>query len=120
MAIRGDDPLKIKQRAGHTDFKTTEGYVREAEAIRDGFGDVFPPLPAVGRPLDTSEPGNSSDLVLARVARDLGSGRRGPQEDPDGHAACDARATGDAVARRTDARLRYGEAGYAVVVTEAR
>jgi len=45
MAIRGDDPLKIMQRAGHTDFKTTQGYVREAEAIREGFGDVFPPLP---------------------------------------------------------------------------
>lgn len=46
MAVRGDDPLKIMQRAGHTDFKTTQGYIREAEAVRDGFGDVFPPLPA--------------------------------------------------------------------------
>ncbi len=46
MAIRGDDPLKIMQRAGHTDFATTQRYEREAEAIRDGFGEVFPPLPA--------------------------------------------------------------------------
>lgn len=46
MAIRGDDPLKIMQRAGHTDFRTTQIYIREAEAIRDGFGDVFPPLPS--------------------------------------------------------------------------
>jgi integrase len=45
MAVRGDDPLKIMQRAGHSDFKTTQLYVREAEAIREGFGDVFPPLP---------------------------------------------------------------------------
>jgi integrase len=45
MAVRGDDPLKIKQRCGHTTFQTTEGYIREAEAIREGFGDVFPPLP---------------------------------------------------------------------------
>lgn len=45
MAIRGDDPLKIKQRAGHATFSTTEGYIREAEAVRDGFGEVFPPLP---------------------------------------------------------------------------
>ena len=37
MAIRGDDPLKIKQRAGHATFSTTEGYIREAE--------VFPRLP---------------------------------------------------------------------------
>ena len=46
MAIRGDDPLKIMQRAGHTDFATTQRYVREAEAVRLGFGDVFPALPA--------------------------------------------------------------------------
>jgi integrase len=46
MAIRGDDPLKIKQRAGHAAFTTTEGYVRQAEAVRSGFGDVFPTLPA--------------------------------------------------------------------------
>lgn len=45
MAVRGDDAHKIKQRAGHTDFKTTEGYIREAEAVRAGFGDVFPTLP---------------------------------------------------------------------------
>ena len=25
MAIRGDDPLKIQQRAGHADFNTTQG-----------------------------------------------------------------------------------------------
>jgi integrase len=45
-AVRGDDPLKIKQRAGHATFQTTEGYIREGEAVREGFGDVFPPLPA--------------------------------------------------------------------------
>jgi len=44
-AVRGDDPLKIKQRAGHSTFSTTEGYIREAENLRDGFGDVFPELP---------------------------------------------------------------------------
>jgi integrase len=44
-AVRGDDPLKIKQRAGHSTFSTTEGYIREAENLRDGFGEVFPPLP---------------------------------------------------------------------------
>ncbi len=46
MAVRGDDPLKIKQRAGHSAFTTTEVYIRTAEAIRDGFGVAFPPLPA--------------------------------------------------------------------------
>jgi hypothetical protein len=44
-AVRGDDPLKIKQRAGHRSFSTTEGYIREAENLGDSFGQVFPPLP---------------------------------------------------------------------------
>lgn len=46
LAVRGEEPLRIKQRAGHRDFKTTEGYIREAESVREGFGDVFPALPA--------------------------------------------------------------------------
>jgi hypothetical protein len=45
-AVRGDDPLRIKQRAGHASFSTTEVYIREAENLREGFGDVFPTLPA--------------------------------------------------------------------------
>lgn len=43
-AVRGDDPLRIKQRAGHLGFATTEIYIREAENLRDGFGAVFPAL----------------------------------------------------------------------------
>jgi len=46
MAIRGDEPLKIQDRAGHEDFQTTQRYIRQAEALREGFGDTFPPLPA--------------------------------------------------------------------------
>jgi integrase len=45
MAVRGDDPLRIKQRAGHKSFSTTEGYIREAENLREGFGVPFPQLP---------------------------------------------------------------------------
>jgi integrase len=44
-AVRGDDPLRIKQRAGHSSFSTTEGYIREAENLRQGFGEPFPELP---------------------------------------------------------------------------
>lgn len=45
-AVRGDDPLKIKQRAGHSTFSTTEGYIREAENLREtNFGHPFAPLP---------------------------------------------------------------------------
>jgi integrase len=46
MAVGGDDPLPIKQRAGHAAFATTEMYIREAENLAAGFGDVFPELPA--------------------------------------------------------------------------
>jgi hypothetical protein len=45
MAVRGDNPLAIKQRCGHTTFSTTELYIGTAEAVREGFGEVFPVLP---------------------------------------------------------------------------
>jgi hypothetical protein len=45
MAVRGDEPMKIQERAGHTDFETTQRYIRMAEALREGFGVVFPDLP---------------------------------------------------------------------------
>ena len=45
-AVRGDEPLKIMQRAGHSDFETTKIYLREAENLSRGFGVPFPVLPA--------------------------------------------------------------------------
>lgn len=45
MAVRGDYPLRIKQRCGHATFSTTELHIREAEAVREGFGAVFPARP---------------------------------------------------------------------------
>jgi integrase len=45
MAVRGDDPLRIQQRAGHTSFKTTQLYINEAEILREGFGSPFAVLP---------------------------------------------------------------------------
>ena len=47
MAVGGDDPLKIRERAGHKSFKTTEGYIRLAEMLKHGFGAPFPPLPTL-------------------------------------------------------------------------
>jgi site-specific recombinase XerD len=46
MAVRGDDQLKIQHRAGHTDFATTQRYIRMGEAVREGFGSPFPELPS--------------------------------------------------------------------------
>jgi integrase len=54
MAIRGDEPLRIMQRAGHEDFETTMGYVREAET----FGAVSAPFPELP-PLDGPDEGFS-------------------------------------------------------------
>ena len=39
------NPLRIMQRAGHENFETTQAYLRLADALRVGFGDVFPALP---------------------------------------------------------------------------
>lgn len=47
LAIAGAEPLKIKTWAGHRNFSTTEGYIREAENVRPGFGDPFPSLAQV-------------------------------------------------------------------------
>src|SRR6202142_3095697 len=65
LAVRGDDPLKIKQRAGPTTFQTTGGYIREAESVRDGFGDVFPPLPTDLLGIAPNRPGTIEDSAKA-------------------------------------------------------
>lgn len=57
-AVRGDEPLKIQRSAGHTDLNTTQRYIREAENLREGFGDVFPVLP---RSLLLGGPGDPPD-----------------------------------------------------------
>jgi integrase len=67
-AVRGDSPLKIQARARHEVFETTLGYVREAEVRRDGFGQVFPPLPACVLGPRGGAPGESSEN------RPIGSG----------------------------------------------
>lgn len=45
MVVRGDDPMKIRQRVGHEHIATTERYIRVAEEVRGGFGEVFAALP---------------------------------------------------------------------------
>lgn len=91
LAVRGDDPLKIKQRAGHTDFKTTEGYIREAEAIREGFGTPFPELPATllegprnggsGEPPEGSEDEPNEAPGADSIGHAIGQGELSPRKD---------------------------------------
>jgi hypothetical protein len=45
MAVRGNEPLRIQHRLEHRNYSTTDGYVVEAEQIRQGFGETFPALP---------------------------------------------------------------------------
>jgi integrase len=45
-AVRGDGPVRLMQRAGHSSFQTTLGYIREAENLSSAFGEPFGPLPA--------------------------------------------------------------------------
>jgi hypothetical protein len=44
MAIRGDDPLRIQWRAGHTSFAMTEKYIAQARRFEAWFGNPFEPL----------------------------------------------------------------------------
>ncbi len=61
MAIRGDEPLRIMQRAGHKNFETTMGYVREAETLGD-VGKPFPELPN----MSVTEPEGPADWGALR------------------------------------------------------
>ena len=44
LALRGEDPVTIMRRAGHADFKTTSGYIRDG-GPQEGRGAPLPPLP---------------------------------------------------------------------------
>ena len=55
------------QRAGHTNFQTTQIYVRTAEAIREGFGTPFPELPAsLFGPGDWASAANPERLLVGQ------------------------------------------------------
>lgn len=65
LAIRGDEPLRIMQRAGHTNFATTQRYVREAENLRgEAFGAVFPVIPVDGA-VPPASAGSATALATA-------------------------------------------------------
>ncbi len=71
MAVRGDPPLQIQHRAGHESLSTTQDYIREAEAVRPGFGTVFPPLPIelLGGFVPGNVPAGSSRNAKGPVSR---------------------------------------------------
>jgi integrase len=84
----GTEHVRIQQRAGHANFNTTQGYIREAEALGEKVGEPFGPLPPslLGTPRDddsavtgedsegreseddSSDESSSDDLLLADPA----------------------------------------------------
>lgn len=69
--MRGDDPLKIQRAAGHAVFQTTEGYIRDADALREGFGKVFPELPAeLVRGRESSDPPQVPAIIVEALGID--------------------------------------------------
>jgi hypothetical protein len=71
MAARGDDPLRIMQRAGHADFETTKIYMREAENLAATFGDVFPVLPDLAGFANDSQNCDTPEANEAELLRNV-------------------------------------------------
>jgi integrase len=101
--IRGDDPLKIRQRAGHAKFSTTELYLRTAEVVGSGFGAPFPPLPDdLLLPADDAPPPTAVEPRQARRR-----GRRGRRGGSDGG----AQSSGESSAKSSERVHRFGGPG---------
>jgi hypothetical protein len=101
MAARGDDPLRIMQRAGHADFETTKIYLRDAENLSAGFGSVFPALPDRLFGIAPKSPGTlsaprSSQKQAVRGGADENRNRQWPLEKTER-----ARGLGRQIARTT-------------------
>jgi hypothetical protein len=68
LAMRGDEPLTIRDRAGHENFATTEGYIRRGRNAQ-GLGAPFPELPATlleNEPPDAGGNGHEPDQRHAK------------------------------------------------------
>ncbi len=67
---------EIWQRVGHEDWETMRKYMRVAEVLVEGFGDVFPPLPTI----QLSAPPHICQRNVRRLAklhRNRSAGRTG-------------------------------------------
>jgi integrase len=88
LAVRGEEPLKIMQRLGHRNFNTTMLYVREAEQLREGFGDPFPVLPdSLLTPLSAKGDGDRVSIAISITQelsdRNPGAGHGTRTRDPE-------------------------------------
>jgi len=73
--LAGTDHIRIMQRAGHRNFSTTQGYIREAEAVGIDAGAPFPALPRELSLILSRQPQKT------RNAHQSGSEMRRPQRD---------------------------------------
>jgi integrase len=73
MAVRGDTAERIIQRVGHEDWPTMKKYMRTAEALVEGFGEVFPPLPF--ELLETPANRSAIDPQIRKSSKVLRGGR---------------------------------------------
>jgi integrase len=60
MAVRGDSPIVIQWAGGHTDFKTTQGYIDRGRVEARRIGAPLPPLPAQVLPKKAAPKSSSS------------------------------------------------------------
>jgi integrase len=68
--LAGTDHVRIMQRAGHRNFSTTQGYIREAEAVGIDAGAPFPALPPeLSQKLSQPE---QSSAKLSKLRKKLG------------------------------------------------
>ena len=77
MAVRGDTAERIMQRVGHEDWRTMKRYMRTAEALANGFGEVFGRLPASLVAGDFSPPTNRTSAVMSTRVNGHANGRIG-------------------------------------------
>ncbi len=77
MALRGDEPLVIQQRAGHANFATTQRYLREAETLGNDGGEPFPELPS--ELLESRSEKRPSELTVENNRAGHGARTRDPE-----------------------------------------
>lgn len=70
QVIRGDNTHLVMGRVGHEHYETMRKYLRQAEALRDGFGDCFPTLPAGLSIVPPNRPKGPKSLKSLRPQRD--------------------------------------------------
>ncbi len=82
MAVRRDTTEQIWQRVGHEDWKTMRKYLRVAEALAEGFGVPFPPLPqGLIVPPESSDLSSESNLSCGKNSGADGTRTRGLRRD---------------------------------------